>query len=187
MISLHELLERLLVFPQCHFVGLLAVHEPEMKKRNNPFRGQVLKISRVNGAINWRYARAVNRQRVREDKPADFAASPRTWGNRINGCPLVVHMMDGPQFYLEVKRERVERWYFDRNTLQPIPETELMPYLPRRAKSRQKLDREVVLRDYRLDHIAEMTINGQTLRVDPCWWRLKALRNSYAAKVEAKT
>ena len=31
----------------------------------NPFKGNVIKISRVNGIINWRYGSSVNRQRVR--------------------------------------------------------------------------------------------------------------------------
>lgn len=179
MITLHEFTQRLLDFSACHFVGLRAVHVPEMRVRNNPYHGRVLKLSRVNGCINWKYSRAVNRQRKREDKPQDFLAAERVWGNRIGFCPLVIHLLDVPYFYLELKRERVERWYFDNETLQPIPEVELIPYLPKRAKSRQKLDREVVLRDYRLDHIAEMSIDGETWQIDPAWWKLTALRHAY--------
>lgn len=178
MILLPELTKRLLAFGPCQFVGLLAVHEPQMRVRKNPFAGRVLKVSRVNGVINWRYSKAVNAQRARESKPADFVADERTWGNRVQYCPLVVHLQELPHFYLEVKRERIERWYFDRDTLQPIPEIELLPYFPKRLRSRQKVDREVCLRDYRLDHIAEMTINAETWKVDPCWWKLKALRHA---------
>jgi hypothetical protein len=187
MFTLAELTERLLAFEATQFIGLVAVHVPQMKVRKNPFHGKVLKLSRVNGAINWSYGRAVNRQRKREDKPADFKPKERTWGNRINHCPLVIHLQDVPYFYLELKRERVERWYFDNETLQQIPETELMPYFPKRAKSRQKLDREVTLRDYRLDHIAELTIGGETWKVDPCWWKLKVLRQSLQLQMKAKT
>lgn len=179
MITLHELTQRLLDYSLCRFVGLLAIHAPVMRLRNNPFAGKVVKLSRVNGCINWKYAAAVNRQRKRESKPQDFVAAERVWGNRITACPLVIALQDQPHFYLELKRERVERWYFDNQSLQPIQEAELMPYLPKRPKSRQKLDREVVLRDYRLDHIAELHIDGDTWRVDPCWWRLKALRHAY--------
>lgn len=182
MITLPELTSRLLDYRLCRFVGLLAVHTPEMRQRNNPFAGKVLKLSRVNGCVNWKYAAAVNRQRKREEKPADFVPAERVWGNRITQCPLVIHLSDRAHFYLEMKRERVERWYFDTESLQPIPEVELMPYLPRRAKSRQKLDREVCLRDYRLDHIAELTVDGETWAIDPCWWKLKALRHAYATK-----
>ena len=188
MITLEELTIRLLACQETQFVGLRAVHEPDwsITSKRNPFVGKVLKLSRANGAINWRYTRAVNRQRKREDKPEDFQAVERTWGNLIRYSPLVIHFDEGPQFYLEMKRERVERWYFDSSTLELIEESEILPYLTKRAKSRQKLNREVVLRDYRLDHIAELTINGETWQIDPCWWKLKALRFAYPTTPAAK-
>lgn len=180
MFTVDQLTERLLATSGTQFIGLVAVHEPDMpvKRRTNPFKGRVIKLSRANGAINWRYAKTVNRQRKREEKAEDFKAVPRTWGNRINDCPLIIWLIDGVQFYLELKRENIERWYFDRDTLAPIPESELLPYFAKRGKSRQKLTREVILRDYRLDHIAELTINGETWKVAPLWWQLKALRQS---------
>lgn len=176
----NELAEKLLHYGSTHWVGLRAVHAPEMRVRNNPFAGRVLKLSRVSGLINFRYTKSVNAQRKREAQPDDFQAVPRSWGVRIVGSPLVLHFDSGPQFYLEVKRERVERWYFDANTLEPINEADLIPYLPRRRKSkRQNLDSEIVLRDYRLDHIAELSIGGETLAVDPSWWKLQALRSNF--------
>jgi hypothetical protein len=189
VITLHELTTRLLAFSATHFIGLRAMHEPQWRfksAKRNPYLGKVIKLSRVNGCINWRYAAAVNRQRKREDKPEDFVAVERTWGNRIHHCPLIIHLMERPEFYLELKRERVERWYFDTRTLEPIPESELLPYLPKRAKSRQQLDREVILRDYRLDHIAELTINGETWQIDPSWWKLQAIRQAFPAASKSK-
>lgn len=190
MINIEELTRRLLATSTTQFVGLVAVHEPEMpvKRRTNPYRDKVIKLSRANGAINWRYASSVNKQRKREDKPADFKSDPRTWGNRVNSTPLVIWLMDGVQFYLELKRQNIERWYFHSETLEPIEESELLPYFPKTIKSRrQKLEREVILRDYRLDHIAELTIGGQTWQIEPVWWKLKALRQSLQLKQKATT
>ncbi len=178
MLSCHDFTARLLALRETQFIGLRAITEPDWAtRRNNPFVKTVLQVSRANGAINWRYARSVNRQRVREDKHPDFKSDERAWGNPVALCPLVVHLLDTAHFYLEMKRERVERWYFDVDTLKQVPETEVLPYLKRRKPSRQGLDREVILRDYRLDHIAEITINGETWKIDPCWWKLMALRS----------
>lgn len=189
MLTLPELTKRLLDFPATQFVGLVAVHEPFMRAKSNPFAGKVLEVSRANGAINFKYSRTVNKQRKREDKPADFVACERVWGNPIQGCPLIFHFSDAPHLYLELKRERIERWFYHSETLEPIAESELTPFLKRRGKSRQKLNREIVLRDYRLDHIAEITINGETLQIDPVWWKLRALRGVFreqTTKAKAK-
>lgn len=181
MITLLELTKKLIDLHASTFVGFLHVAEPEMRKANNPFIGKVLEVSRVNGTINWQYKRAVNRQRKREGKPQDFKPEPRVWGKRLQCSPLVVHLHDEPFFYLEVSRERIERWFYDIATLKPVPETELQPYFPKRGKSRQGVDREIVLRDYRLDRIGELTLAGETFRVDPAWWQLQCLRLAGAA------
>lgn len=178
MLSVHDFTARMLGLRESQFVGLRAITEPDWaKRRNNPYAKTVLQVSRANGGINWRYAAAVNRQRGREGKPVDFRSDARAWGNPVALSPLVVHLMDTAEFYLEMKRERVERWYFDIETLKQVPEAEVLPYLRRRKPSRQNLDREVTLRDYRLDHIAEITIKGETWKIDPCWWKLMALRS----------
>lgn len=153
-------------------VGMTAVTVPEMRAKENPFFGRVVKVSRVNGFINWRYARTVNRQRTREDKTPDFAAVPRSWGHRVKGTPLVALVTAEGQtlLYLEIKVQMRSTDFRDRVTGELIGLRDVKPYLIPPAKAvRQQIDRDIVLRDFRLDHIAELRIDAQAWRVRKCW------------------
>lgn len=179
-----QLETRLFGIQDTQFVGLTTLTVPDMRKRGNPFHDSVLKISTVNGVINSKYTRVVNRQRVRESKAANFRALERQWGTRIKSTPLVSHCTaDGTTLlYLEVKLERRSWEFVDSETGAIIPEENLQPFLtPRRKSARQDLNREVVLRDYRLDHIAIVRIGGDVWRNRKCWEQLLRLRNSLFA------
>ncbi len=168
-------LERLLFMTaSCEFIGLTAITVPDMKKKGNPHWDRTVKIARVNGVINWRYSSAVNKQLLREGKPDAFKAYPRTWGQRVNYTPLVVNITDDGEthFYLEVKRERIDAGYFDTETAERVPESELKKWLKPDQESRQGTDKEIILRDYRLDHILELRMQREEYRIVPEWHQL---------------
>lgn len=170
-ISQRKLESLLFVTANCHPIGLTALTVPEMTKRGNPYFGKTVKISRVNGMINWRYSSAVIAQLKREGKSDAFKAFPRKWGARINGTPLVCHIPeDGARFYLEVKVERRDVGYFNNETHQRIQTPEIERFLKDKSPSRQGTDREVLLRDYRLDHIADLRFNREEFSVVPLWY-----------------
>ena len=138
--------------------------------RINPFAGKnlrkdvsVRKIARVNGVVNWNYTNSVNRQLVREGKTADFTAHPRKWGTRMSGLPFVIHIKDGKvNLYLEMKVERsVEHWYED-DKGNRVNADEVKPFLKPRSVTRQGTDKEVILRDYRIDNIIAIRHEGDT-------------------------
>jgi hypothetical protein len=176
-LTLLELQKRLLKLSGTQFVGLTAVHEPDFVKRGNPFFGRVVKRSIVNGSINFRYQSTVQKQQIREGKPGEFVAGPRVWGQRVRGCPLVLHIGDdGIQLYLEIKVEKCDRQYFDAVTFEPIAETLISKYFRKRKRpTRQQLLKPVELRDYRLDHIAELRCGRESVRVAPLYWLLRNL------------
>jgi hypothetical protein len=159
---------------------------PAMKKTGNPYFGRLVKRAHVNGVIGWHYATAVNRQRDRErlatvppqpEPPASspsplsthpspltphhFRAMPRTWGVRIQGTPLVHY--EGKD-YLEVKVQSVRYVYVLPDGAEVAPEL-VQPFLPMRKPSRQELEKEVILRDYRLDNITAMIWGGETIPI----------------------
>jgi hypothetical protein len=169
-IDLPELQRLLLSVGGSQPVAITAIHEPVLIKRRNPFFGHVLKKSRVNGFINFKYVDVVRKQQKRESQPAEFFAAPRKWGNRVRGCPLVVHVSDCVHLYLEIKLERVERLYFDKTTRQPIDAGLLKPFLKKKRPGRQRLNKQIELRDYRLDHVSELRIAGDVFRVAPLYW-----------------
>lgn len=157
-------------------LGFTAVHEPEMRARNNPFRGRVWKRSRGNGWVNFRYVSSVIKQRERENVPGLFVAAPRVWGHRVAGCPLVVHVTDSVHVYLEIKLEKCVREYFDKDTFAPIDAALIGPLLKKKRRpGRQGVQKVVELRDYDLNHIAELTIAKQSFRVAPLFWLAEIL------------
>lgn len=132
------------------------------------------KQSYVNGVINWSYENAVNNQRVREDQPTNrqgevihFKPLPRTWGQRLHAesghlLPTVEHK---GEFYLEVK---VQRSLAHRYFLGKVEKTdeEVNPHLPERKESaRQMVEKPVILRDYKLTSIEQITLNGETYEI----------------------
>lgn len=163
--SLDEFSDLLRGCSRCQFVSVTAVTVPQMRKRRNPRFGRVAKISHVSGAINWRYARVVNRQRAREGKRQTFEAVPRVWGTRLRQCPLVRHEA---ALYLEVKVQNRRERFIDTEQLVEIPPEQLTDFLPtKRPAGRQDLSQSIELRDYRLDNIGELKIAGEVWAVRP--------------------
>jgi hypothetical protein len=161
-------------------VSLVSVTEPAMRKRGNPY-ATARKVSLITGVVNFSYSRAVNRQRAREyagrgpsqRPPQRFRALRRSWGKRIQNTPLVSLEVETEEdteleLYLEVKCERRHFLFFDPKTRKRIQDEVISPFLRKHERNpRQGLEREVVLRDYRLDHIAELTIAGSQYRISP--------------------
>lgn len=188
-ITVTEFERRLHAISTCQPVGLTTVAPPTMRKRKNPFADLIVKVTEVNGFINWTYGKTVNRQRKREGRKEDFKARQRQWGIRIKHSPLVSHVpADGEtRMYLEMKVER-RKWRFIHTAdLIEIPEADLKPWLPPIRKSRQDVDRDVILRDYRLDHIAEIRIGGETWSVRPLCRRLQTYQDAIAQARESQT
>lgn len=136
---------------------------PAMAKTGNPWAGNCVKLSRVNGILNWQYASAVNRQRDREGLIADFEAYPRKWGQRIAGTPLVQHK---GRTYVELKVERSLGYQYETLDGQPIDPADLAPFLRAPSETRQGVEREIILRDYALDSITALTYGGQRYEVE---------------------
>jgi hypothetical protein len=150
------------------FVTIQTQTTPPLTAEGKAALGEVKKVARVNGVINWQYQKAVNRQRSREGKTADFVAMQRKWGERLNGLPFVVHYKAPksrndpfePRLNLEMKVERsLGHEYLDAegNT---IPREQVEQFLPAKGESRQDVDKEIILRDYLVQNITGMKING---------------------------
>ena len=157
---------------RCSPISFVAETVPELKS-GNPFGGtqrthRLRKMSRVSGMIGFRYENAVNNQRGREETPIDpvtgevmeFVAEPRKWGVRRAGSPFVDHK--GVE-YLEVKVERSLHCEYRLDDGTPVDAAIVAAWLPeKREGARQMVDKPVILRDYKLENLREVTINGQT-------------------------
>lgn len=145
-----------------NIVSIETETTPRMRKTDNPYAGRLVKQSKINGMINWYYENAVNNQREREGKNADFEAKPRRWGSRIHGTPLVEHK---GKYYLELKVEnRYGKTYID-DQGNEVPQEEIDEFLYNSSSSRQGVEDEVILRDYKLDSIKAIKMNGKKYKV----------------------
>lgn len=139
-------------------VTIVTKTKPKVKA-NCPYN--ITKLSTVNGMAGFIYENSVNKQRIKEDKDPDFKAEPRRWGIRIPKTPLVEHK---GSFYLELKVQHSDSEYFDGK--KKISREEITPYLTSSSTDKQQLDKPVILRDYSLENIKELHMNGQTYVVN---------------------
>jgi len=168
-ITKQELIERLLNTKGTTIISVEASTNPRLLKTDNPYwdkenkKWNITKLSYVNGMIGWIYTNSVNNQRSREGKSEDFQAHKRRWGKRIKGTPLVDHKGNK---YLELKVENHYRTVYLDADGYPVDERDLEPYKQNsKPKSRQGVEKEVVLRDYKIDSIETITLGGEKYKV----------------------
>jgi len=160
--NLQQLQNALLARPGSQFVSFVTETVPTMRKTNNPYYGRVTKRATINGLINFNYENSVNNQRLREEKVADFKALARTWGAHVGDTPLI--NKDGT-LYVNVKVQSVKDvvYLLDGKPVSGNLVEAIKDFCPSKGGTRQDVDKEVVVRTYKLDSIVRATINGVTL------------------------
>ena len=154
------------------FFHAVTVTVPAMRKTGNPFHGKVWKVTDLHGQAGFHYINSVNNQLQREGKEGNADVKPRQWGQRIKGTPLVEHTNKAGVYrlYLEAKCERVASVYYVDADGVGVDKADLAPWLQARsAKSstQANVDAEIILRDYALDSIAWIGIDGVELGEKP--------------------
>ncbi len=152
-------------------VGLVAMTTPDLRVTGNPYpKGAVKKLTRLNVMVGARHESSVQRQQAREGQEPTFVAAPRKWGVHISPA-LVTHK---GEFFLSAQMNPLNRprpIYLvpkgKRNTLTMVSKETLAPWLPERKDEResQGVVRTVEHRDFRLDSIISLTMNGEQYRV----------------------
>lgn len=149
-------------------IRLDSVTVPTMRKTGNPYVGRVTKRSTILGIIgNWIYEDAVNRQRQREGKKANFVAESPSWGTNEAGSP---YRTNRDSLYLNVK---VERCLSTVLCLDGVPATgdelaAIQTFIPAKTEApKQALDKPIIYRSYKLESIVGLKIGGQEFRVKP--------------------
>lgn len=139
--------------------SITAVTSPAMNKGGNPFYGRIQKVETRHVMFNFNYTNSVNNQRGKEGIEVPFQAHKRVWGEKIEGTPLVQHK---GKFYVEAKpsgKAQVTTWLCDGS---PIELSEIQKYLVVPKKSNlQGTEKEIRVRDYSIDSIAEVKIQGR--------------------------
>lgn len=138
---------------------------PRMRKTNNPFIGDCFKVSTVNVIINFNYENSVNRQRDREESATDFKGQERKWGTYEGG----VFVQHKGNMYLQAKVEKVLNTKYiheDGSLYSESDVSKLKEYFPPHNPSKtQDLQREVVMRNYKIDNIIGIRCYGKSYKV----------------------
>jgi len=113
----------------------------------------------------------------RRSRAEYFDSGSRTWGKRRRGCPLVDYR---GRVFLDVQKLRVlSSRFYDVATGQTVTRAELDPWLSERA------DSGVKWRDYRLDRVRSVVMNGRAFELVR-GQRMKTAAESPASQTERR-
>jgi len=134
----------------------LTITTETRPRAKSPLNGQIVKKAIINGFANINYEGAVNRQRTRENVSEAFRSRPRASGEHVQGSPLIVK---GKKHYLQIKVEKVlEEKFFIRG--REVSKESVQNFLIKSRSSRQKVAKKVEIRDFLLENIKSVTLNG---------------------------
>jgi hypothetical protein len=146
------------------FVALRTRTDARLRKTGNPYPN-VRKLSRTQVVIGHKYENSVNNQRKREGSEPTFEAMPRKWGERKAGTPFVEH---NGKLYLECGMLRVlDEPQYIAESGDELPREAIEPFLPTKGSNaeHQGVEKEVILRDYAIESITEITIDGERYEI----------------------
>jgi hypothetical protein len=144
------------------FVSADITSEPKMRKTDNPFVGAI-KVVTLSGQINFDYANAVNNQLEREgnETAGTFKSQARAWGVREDNW--ITHK---GQYYLTIKVQNSSEPIFLFEGKE-IDKAQLEPFMSESKKphTQAELDKEVIVRDVKLDNIRCIRAFGEEYKV----------------------
>lgn len=152
----------------CQFMNVVAITDPDMYLRNNPFRGRVKKVTITPMQMGYSYENAVNNRLDREGCEADFKAEPLSWGAWVKGLEnKVIEHKD--MFYLRtycVRNARPRTFYLLDGHLASTKEyAEFSQYFkPSSTSAKQseaglEEDKQVKPRNYKYSSLVAVTLN----------------------------
>lgn len=153
------------LLPGAQPATLITRTDARLKKTGNSF-GAVVKESKVNCIVGFNYENAVNRQQVREGaEHGAFEAQERGWGEH-QGLKFIEK--DGV-WYLQCKIEKSLEAprYYQVSTGRELTAEEVKPFQPAKhsSKDSQGVEKEIILRDYKLSSLLFVTIGGETYQL----------------------
>ncbi len=169
MVNYDQMVKALMAVTGATPATIIAETVVKMNKTGNPFYEKVIKRQKSNVFINFDYAKSVNAKLVKEGKAADFVASPRKWGSKLPGTPIVFHA-EKQKYYLETRflgnEPKVEYFQINENGSRENTEKSLFEqFLPPSKPSsseHQGLEEAVILRDFDIANIYSIAVSGKT-------------------------
>lgn len=171
LVSLQELTDILKEVNRPMPATFVAITEVKMVQKHretkepNEYYGRVNKKQKSNVFIKFDYANSVNKARLNEGKEADFVPQQRKWGVHVPNSPLIEH---NGEFYLEARflnnEPKVEYILDNKEEITKDKIEDFLPPVKESTSTTQDLDKEIIMRDFKLKSIHEITFNGVTYR-----------------------
>lgn len=151
-------------------IAFSALTDARARKTGNPY-GVLRKLSTVQAFTGAAYEAAVRRQADREGNDPTFEVKERKWGRRISPA-LVVNEQTGDLYLVaHILKAKRPTYLYQRTAgfWSPVAKERIQQWLPadRTAEvaEAQGVERAVCYRNYRLDSLCTMTLNGVRYRI----------------------
>lgn len=148
-------------------IAFSAITNTDAKKTGNP-HAAILKFSAVQAMTGINYENNVNNQLAREGKEANFEAAERQWGNNLNNSLVELR----GKFYLVARVLRAKKPVYiakgHDKSLKVVSKEAIAQFLKTPSKATtQGTDKEVVYRNYSLENIRSISIDGKKYQLVP--------------------
>lgn len=149
------------------FIGLDTKTVPVLAGgKSNPMQGRVTKVMTGASVMVFQnknsnaYENMVQRRLVAEGKnPESFSLGKRTWGERVENTPVVIHK---GQEYLEVIFLKAGKSHYELDG-QPVDEKSVIGLKESATPTQGGLDNTVYIRTFAKDSITKLKIDGVTV------------------------
>ncbi len=149
------------------FIAIDTITTPKLKGgKKNPLQGRVTKHMTGANVMVFQnknssgYDNMVKRRLEKEGKnPDSFQLSPRAWGTRLIGTPIVEHK---GQYYLEVIFLKSGKIHYEVDGVVTDPEMIEGLNLEKREGNQGGLNDKVIIRTFKIDSLEKITINKNT-------------------------
>ena len=159
-ITTNQLFDILASIRGAKFATITTLTDVAMRKTNNPYAGLVKKLSSMNVTLNFIYRNSVNAQRAKEGNQEEFVPHERKWGKKIQGTMFVEHK---GEFYVEAKMNGAPQNVVYLLENEVIEKEVISEFLPAKSsnKEHQGVEKEIVLRDFKMASIVGLKVDGQ--------------------------
>jgi hypothetical protein len=159
----------------CQFVSILALTEPDMYTRNNPFKGRVKKLVKAPMQINYDYEKAVNNRLEKEGKEGNFSADKLPWGSWVKGMENKI-ILHNDNYYLRtycIPGKKIQRIFLIDGRLATANEKEELENWLKPAEKSEKqknaglsAEKEVKPRTYQFGNLLSVKINHTRIVIE---------------------
>lgn len=142
---------------------------PRLRKAIAARFGNPYKVSVVNGILNFKYEKSVNRQLEREEKTPDFRTQA-AWFEHTEIPGIVRSKSDHSKLYLQLKVEKAIESSFFKADGTPIPKQSIAKHLPKHSKpTHQGVEKFVRVIEVAFSSVQAFVCDGRSYKLGETW------------------